>query len=194
MILDDQSLVSKLRPWMYGIGVGFILLGSLVLNTWGPDDPDTAHLSFAGMGTLSVITLGLIPFSKLKNIFRDLVRKGLKISILVALGLILLSLALIALYSTVNDEPISSLILSQEALLVLIQILIGCLFAALIADVLLSTLLLFIPFYSGRVLLWSIRKVASLVVRKGQSDSIKIPHLIMSAFFLILALCSYFIR
>ncbi|MEM9859102.1 MAG: hypothetical protein AAF843_17210, partial [Bacteroidota bacterium] len=175
-------------------GFGFILLGSLILNTWGPDDPDTTHLSFAGMGTLSIVALGMISFSKLKEVFRDLIKKGFKISMWIALGMILLFLAIIALYAVAYSQPISSVILSQEALMVLIQILISCLLAALIADVFLSTLLLFIPFYSGRLLLWSVKKVAKLVVIKGQNDSTKIPHLIISAFFLILALYSYFIR
>ena len=66
--LDDQTLMSKLKPWMYGIGFAFMILGSLVLNTWGPDDPDTAHLSFAGMGTLSIVSFGLISFPKLKKV------------------------------------------------------------------------------------------------------------------------------
>lgn len=170
-----------------------MLLGSLVLNTWGPDDPDTVHLSFAGMGTLFLVA-GLIPFSKLKEVFIDLVRKGLKISIWIALGLILFSIAFSVLYAIANGVPISSILLSREVLLIILQLLAACLLAALIADVYLSTFLLFIPFYSGRALLWSIRKVACLVVRKGQDDSTKIPHLIISAFFLILAICSYFIR
>ena len=191
--LDDLTLATKLKPWMYGAGFGFMLLGSLVLNTWGPGDPDTAHLSFTGMGTLFIVA-GLIPFSKLKEVFSDLVRKGLKISIWVALGLILFSVAFSALYAIANGVPISSILLSQEVLSVILQLLATCFLAALIAGVFLSTFLLFIPFYSGRVLLWSIRKVAKLVVRKGQDDSTKIHRIILSMFFAILALYSYFIR
>ena len=189
--LDDLTLMTKLKPWMYGAGFGFMLLGSFVLNTWGPDDPDTAHLSFAGMGTLSVVILGLISFSKLKEVFKDLVRQGLKISIWIAIGLILISLAFSVLYAVANGQPISSVILSQEVLQVLIQILAVCLLANLIADVFLSTLLLAIPFYTGRLILWSIRKVANLVVRKGQKDSTKIPQIILTIFFAALALYSY---
>ena len=112
----------------------------------------------------------------------------------IAVGLILFSLAFTALYAIANKQPINSVILSQEVLQVLMQIVVGCLLAALIADLLLSTLLLFIPFYTGRALLWSVRKIANYVVIKWQHDPIKIPHIILSAFFLILTLLSYFIN
>lgn len=192
--LDNQTLRSKLKPWMYGVAFSFMMLGSLVLNIWGSDDPDTKHLSFAGLGTFSIVTFGLISASKLKMVFKDLMKQGLKIATWIATGLILISLIFIVFYAIANDEPIKSAILSQEVLQVFTQIVIGCLFAALFAGLLLSILLLFIPFTSGKAILWSVRKVANYVAVKGQKDSTKIPLIILSAFFFLMSLFFYLMR
>ncbi len=192
--LDNQTLTSKLRPWMYGAAFLFMMLGSFVLNTWGPDDPDTRHLSFAGMGTLAIVTFGLISLANLKKIFIDLMKQGLKMAIWMAAGLILISLIFIVLYAIANDEPINSVILSQEVLQVFTQIVVGSLLAALFAGLLLSILLLFIPFTTGKAILWSVRKIANYVVIKGQKNSTEILLIILAALSFLINLYFYLVR
>jgi hypothetical protein len=79
----------------------------------------------------------------------------------IAAALLLLSIPIVVFYAIATDEPIKSVILSQEVLQVFTQIVIGCLLVALFAGLLLSILLLFIPFTSGKAILWSVRKVAN---------------------------------
>jgi hypothetical protein len=121
------------------------------------------------------------------------VKKGFKLALWIAFGLIVFLLAFLVLYAFVNQVSMVSVILSDGVLQSFGEILIGCLLAALIADTILLTLMVFIPYSVGQGIIWCVRRTAYFVVTKWQHNPFKIPFFVVTAFFLILDLYSYFL-
>ena len=50
--LDDDELTLTLRPYTLGASIFLLVLGSLILQLWGEDDPDVKELMFTWFGVV----------------------------------------------------------------------------------------------------------------------------------------------
>lgn len=193
IVLNREELIVKLKPRLYGLGIFLVVLASIILQVRGDNDPDVAHLSFAGIGILFVVSLGLVSYSKLGDSVKIVVKVGYKITKWLALIMIAICVLFVIFYATVHNQPINSTLLSNEVIKMIAMILGCCAIAGILADLILSAILIVIPFYCEMALAWSVKKTAYLVVNKTAEDSTRIPLIIISAIFLIRSIYLYLI-